>query len=127
MARTVSGSNPWKSVSRPTTAPGRDAGTPIDRRAALWTLLGLAWGTHALAQTPASGAPTRPPTAGPAGPSGATASDWPRVAKAGGTTISVHLPQVDSWDGHRLQAHAAVSIATSEKATPAFGVVEAAW
>jgi len=49
------------------------------------------------------------------------------VVTAGAATISVHLPQLDSWDGHRLQAHAAVSIATSEKATPAFGVVEAAW
>jgi hypothetical protein len=49
------------------------------------------------------------------------------VAKAGTSTISVYLPQVDSWNGYRLEAHAAVSIAAPDTAAPVFGVLEAAW
>ena len=103
------------------------AGTPIDRRAALSALLGLGWGTHALAQAPGPGSPPASPP-GQAGQSSATATpDWPKVGKAGAATISIYLPQVDSWDGHRLEVHAAVSIATSESAAPVFGVMEATW
>jgi hypothetical protein len=89
----------------------------------LSALLGLAWGTHALAQTPGAGS-----SPGSPGQSGASAtSDWPKEVKAGTSTISVYLPQVDSWNGHRLEAHAAVSIAPPDKATLVFGVLEATW
>jgi hypothetical protein len=49
------------------------------------------------------------------------------VVKAGTSTISVYLPQVDSWNGNRLEAHAAVSIAPPDKAAPVFGVLAATW
>jgi hypothetical protein len=89
-------------------------GTPIDRRAALTALAGLAWGTHALAQAPAS-------PAAPA-PAPGRAPDWPKVVQAGGATLTFYLPQLDAWDGHRLEAHAAVSVAPSADAPPVFGV-----
>ncbi len=93
---------------------------PIGRRAALSTLFGLAWQTCALAQTPAPGTGAGPPQAGPV----PTAGDWPSVIQVGGNTISVYLPQLDSWDGQRLEAHAAVSIQTSGSAQPTFGVAQ---
>jgi hypothetical protein len=95
---------------------------PIGRRAALSTLLGLVWGTRALAQTGAPGAPAGASPAGPKSP-GAPAGDWPRVMPAGGQTVSVYLPQLDSWDGHRLEAHAAVSLKAPASDQPTFGVV----
>jgi hypothetical protein len=103
------------------------ARTPIDRRAALSTLLGLAWGTHVLAQTPSAG--SSPGVAGSqTGQESAPAPpDWPKELKAGTSTILVHLPQMDSWNGHRLEAHAAVTITTPDSAAPAFGVLEATW
>src|SRR5687767_7571173 len=89
----------------------RSAGAAIDRRAALSSLLGLMWAPHALAQVPGPGSPRASPP-DPAGPNSPTITpDWPKVVKAGKATISVYLPQVDSWDGHRLEVHAPVSIA----------------
>jgi hypothetical protein len=102
-------------------APG--SGSPIGRRAALSTLLGLAWQTRALAQAPGSGSPAGAPAAGTPPAGAAPAGDWPKVVQAGGHTIGVYLPQLDSWDGHRLEAHAAVSIQVSASAQPTFGVV----
>jgi hypothetical protein len=87
--------------------------TAIDRRTALTALLGLAWGVPALAQTPSL--PQDPPGADPT-------PDWPKVVQAGSVTLSFHLPQLDSWDGNRLEAHAAVSIVPSADAQPVFGV-----
>jgi hypothetical protein len=103
-------------------------GVPIDRRAALSALLGLAWGTRALAQAPAPGsAPGQAPPGSPAAAGGAPTRDWPKVVKAWAETITIYLPQLDSWDGSRLEAHAAVSIAASENAIPEFGVVSVVW
>lgn len=48
---------------------------------------------------------------------------WPRQVKAGGSTITVYQPQVDSWDGNLLKERAAVSVATQASPTPTFGVV----
>ena len=99
---------------RRTPAPGLSIG----RRAALSTLVGLAWPARALAQTPSPLQIQPPPTRVAPG-----AGDWPKVVNAGGNTIRVYLPQLDSWDGHRLEAHAAVSIQASPSAQPTFGVV----
>ena len=48
------------------------------------------------------------------------------MVKTGETTINFYLPQLDSWDGRRLEAHAAVSIQASAKAPPVFGVASVA-
>jgi hypothetical protein len=125
--RRTRGRDIFQARSRSAVQAQWSAGTPVDRRAALSALLGLVWGTHALAQAPGPGSPPSSPP-GQGGQSSATATpDWPKVAKAGAAMISIYLPQVDSWDGHRLEVHAAVSIATPESAAPVFGVMEATW
>ena len=93
----------------------------ISRRTALGALIALAWEVRALAQTPPGG-PTPTMPGGPVPGAGASAPDWPRVVKTGETTINFYLPQLDSWDGRLLEAHAAVSIQPSAKAPPIFGV-----
>jgi hypothetical protein len=107
----------------PVTPSTSRPGGPVSRRAALGALAALAWEARALAQTTPGGAPpTAPGPGGPAAGAGAAAPDWPRVVKSGDTTITLYLPQLDSWDGRRLEAHAAVSIQTSAKTQPVFGV-----
>ncbi len=49
---------------------------------------------------------------------------WPYEVKDGATTLTVYQPQLDAWDGARLQARAAVSVTEGEKdSTPVYGVV----
>ena len=94
-------------------------GGSLSRRTALGGLLALVWEARALAQTAPGGVrPTLSTADAPAARARASAPDWPRVIKTGETTLSLYLPQLDSWDGHRLEAHAAVSIQTSAT-TPA--------
>ncbi len=105
------------------TRPGSGARGAISRRAALGALAALAWQTRALAQTPPGGSgPTLSAADALAAKAPPTAPDWPRVAKAGETTLSIYLPQLDSWDGNRLDAHAAVSVQTAGAKEPVFGV-----
>jgi hypothetical protein len=95
----------------------------VSRRAALGTLIALAWEARALAQNAPGGAsPAIPAPGAPAAGAAAGAPDWPRAVKAGNTTIEVYLPQLDSWDGNRLEAHSAVSIQTDANAPVIFGV-----
>jgi hypothetical protein len=107
----------------PVTRPESGAGGLISRRAALGALAALAWETRAFAQTPpGGGSPTLSAADALAAQAPPTAPDWPRVIKTGETTLSFYLPQLDSWDGSRLEAHAAVSVQTSAKTPPVFGV-----
>jgi hypothetical protein len=107
--------------------------SPITRRAVLAVLASLPWGARAWAQglplaaPPAAAPGGSPPAGGPPGGAapgvaGPLSPDWPRVIKTGETTMTFYLPQFDSWDGRELEAHAAVSIQTSAKAEPVFGV-----
>ena len=95
----------------------------ITRRAALGWFLALAWEASSLAQTPAGGSGSTPSAVdalAAAGPP--SAPDWPKVVKSGDTTLTLYLPQLDSWDGQRLEVHSAVSVQTSANAQPVFGV-----
>jgi hypothetical protein len=85
-------------------------------------LLALAWQTRALAQTPSGGSGPTLSAADALAARAPAVPDWPKVAKLGDATIDVYLPQLDSWDGHRLEAHNAVSIRTTASAPPIFGV-----
>ena len=49
---------------------------------------------------------------------------WPRILSGGGQTFTVYQPQVDSWDGFVLEAHAAVAVESGGEQPPAFGVVK---
>jgi hypothetical protein len=48
---------------------------------------------------------------------------WPREIQANGTTVLVYQPQIDTWQGNRLEARAAVAIRRPGAAQPSFGVV----
>ena len=92
---------------------------------------------------PASGAPaskaTGPPSA-PASPAARPATPttaagpaasregtgnapWPREATEGGRTFTVYQPQIETWDGTRLHARAAVSVESAASPLQHFGVV----
>ena len=45
------------------------------------------------------------PKAAPAGP-----DPWPKSADVNGTQFTIYQPQLDTWDGYRFEAHAAVSV-----------------
>src|SRR5262245_51430882 len=49
---------------------------------------------------------------------------WPYEVHEGETTLTVYQPQLDSWDGYKLQAPAAVSVREGkDDKTPTFGVI----
>jgi hypothetical protein len=103
--------------------PGMGQGGLVSRRAALGGLLAFVWETRALAQTPpGAGGPTPSAVDALAAAGPPAAPDWPKVVKAGDATATFYLPQLDSWDGRRLEVHSAVSVQTSASAPPVFGV-----
>ena len=77
-----------------------------------------------VAQVPGGGGAG--PGASPTGtvPQAVVDEHWPREATSGSDHVTVYQPQVDSWDGSLLRAHAAVAVKTGDaKAAPTFGVV----
>ncbi|MGH7331956.1 MAG: carbohydrate-binding family V/XII, partial [Candidatus Rokuibacteriota bacterium] len=48
---------------------------------------------------------------------------WPRPIQAGDTLIEVYQPQIDSWQGHRLEARAALSVKSAGSPTLSYGVI----
>ncbi|MDD5084461.1 MAG: carbohydrate-binding family V/XII, partial [Candidatus Omnitrophica bacterium] len=48
---------------------------------------------------------------------------WPRVFDEGSTVFSMYQPQVEKWDGVKLEARAAVSAQTKETSKEVFGVI----
>ncbi len=60
----------------------------------------------------------------PPGPeAGAAVGAWPRPIQAGDTVIEVYQPQIDSWQGHRLEARAALSVKSAASPTLSYGVI----
>ena len=55
--------------------------------------------------------------------SAAFAEDWPREIKAGKATIVMYQPQVESFEGDKLAARAAVMVRETDDAEPVFGAV----
>jgi hypothetical protein len=57
-----------------------------------------------------------------------TPDHWPKTlslsGSAGSATYTMYQPQLDSWDGYRIEAHAAVSVLLSGTKEAVFGVVE---
>ena len=85
------------------------------------------------AEQPAPQAKT-PPAAQPAGATPAPAqtapavsaltdTGWPRTITSGATRIVVYQPQIDSWDGFRVVARAAVAVTEQADAPPVYGIV----
>ncbi|HLO26645.1 MAG TPA: hypothetical protein VK187_11060 [Geobacteraceae bacterium] len=48
---------------------------------------------------------------------------WPRELTSNGMTAMIYEPQVDSWDGFNLKAHAAVAVRPAPKQEPVYGVI----
>jgi len=46
---------------------------------------------------------------------------WPREVRVGEKTFTVHQPQVESWDGSRIEAHAAIEVRIPGSDNPAYG------
>ena len=59
------------------------------------------------------------PKAAPAGP-----DPWPKSADVNGTQFTIYQPQLDTWDGYRFEAHAAVSVLLPGYTEPVFGVIQ---
>lgn len=59
-----------------------------------------------------------PPPAGEVTP-----DPWPKSAKVAGAEYTIYQPQLDSWDGYQLKAHAAVSVKKEGAAEPFFGML----
>ena len=55
---------------------------------------------------------------------GVTPDPWPKVVKQGDTTFTLYQPQLDSWDGHLFEAHAAGSVLTAGAKDADFGAIE---
>ncbi len=56
-------------------------------------------------------------------PAPATDEGWPRTYQSGNLEFTVYQPQLDAWDGNRLDFHMAVSAGEKGSQSPAFGVV----
>lgn len=52
-----------------------------------------------------------------------SAVSWPRVYSEGDLDVTIHQPQIDSWNSNNLEARAAVAIRKAGTAQPEFGVV----
>jgi hypothetical protein len=71
-------------------------------------------------------APATPPAA-PAGKASPVPEPvdggWPRVVPTTAGSLTIYQPQLDSWDGYRLEFLAAVSMTAKDASTPVYGVV----
>jgi len=83
-------------------------------------LLGAVLGLAVVLQ-PLAGFAAAPPAART--PSPPTDRGWPRQFSSGDTALTFYQPQLDSWDGRRLQAHAAVSVRPQGATDSTFGVI----
>jgi len=96
---------------------GRRAASRLERRLALvcaLLLLPAGLAREGAAQSRA----TPPPPA-----EQVTPDPWPRITTAQGVKYSLYQPQLDSWDGRLIQAHAAVSVLAAGAKEPVFGVI----
>lgn len=76
----------------------------------------------AIASTPAGLAQTA--FKAPGNPGAApTDKGWPRKFSSGATTFVVYQPQIEAWQGNRLEARAAAAITGGQSAQPAYGVL----
>ena len=56
--------------------------------------------------------------------SAVTPDPWPKTLAQDGMTYTVFQPQLDSWDGYAIEAHAAVSVLADGTKDAIFGAVE---
>src|SRR5262245_61313307 len=100
--------------------------TPIFRMMVLVCAVGLVWGCASAGTSQPEGQPTALAQSGGDQPAAAavTPDPWPKTIEQGGATYTLYQPQLDSWDGHTIAAHAAVSVRPAGAKEPDFGVLE---
>jgi hypothetical protein len=99
-------------------------GTPPDEATQTVANQTAAAAPQPAAPVPSAGAAT--PVAAPADSAFEDAppdTGWPRILSGHGQTFTVYQPQLDSWDGFTLEAHAAVAVESGGEQPPIFGVV----
>jgi hypothetical protein len=60
------------------------------------------------------------PNAGEAAP---TDQGWPRKFNSGANSFSVYQPEIEQWQGNRIEARAAVAVAEEQSKQTAYGVI----
>ncbi len=53
----------------------------------------------------------------------ASDSGWPRTFTGGADTFVIYQPQVDKWEGNRIDLYAAVELKTGKDSPPKYGVI----
>ena len=74
---------------------------------------------HAQQSTPSAAAAPSATAGSSAGPS----DPWPRRLGTNAGVFLIYQPQLDSWNGNQLEAHAAVSVTPTGAKDPTFGVI----
>ena len=97
--------------------------TAIPRSARLSAAAGLL--LFAVFWSGAGQAAQSPPKPAAAAPEAAPSIDgiWPREIATSIGSVTIYQPQVDGWDGARLEFRAALSVKANAEAPPVFGVV----
>src|SRR5215468_7256847 len=88
--------------------------------------VGLVWGCASTGTSQPEGQQAALAQSGGDQPEAAavTPDPWPKTIDQGGATYTIYQPQLDSWDGHTIAAHAAVSVRPAGAKEPDFGVIE---
>src|SRR5262245_54658027 len=86
----------------------------MTRSVATLCLLAIAVAGCAGSQSPPNGQGRAAPTGG---------DPWPRTVQHQGATYTVFQPQLDSWDGFAMAAHAAVSVRPPGSQAPVLGAL----
>ncbi len=60
----------------------------------------------------------------PPAPGDVTPDPWPRNIDIKGVKYSLYQPQLDTWNGRRIESHAAVSVLPAGQKVRVFGVIE---
>lgn len=91
------------------------------------TWLRLRWcvilGFAAVFHIAAAGAQTDASEADDDAPATAWSAAWPRQFKHGDESFTIYQPQLDRWQGDRLEGRSAVAVQTSGSDKPVFGVI----
>jgi len=49
--------------------------------------------------------------------------EWPKELKGKGGTVTIYQPQIETFNGNKLESRAAVSVTTKEQKSPLFGAI----
>src|SRR5262252_10202834 len=96
------------------------------RMTVLICVVGLVWGCASTGTSQPEGQQAALAQSGGDQPEAAavTSDPWPKTIEQDGTTYTLYPPQLDSWDGHTIAAHTAVSVRPAGAKEPDFGVIE---